>query len=277
MALTPEFLDANYVERNGVRLAYGDVGPKDGPVVFLVHGLAASGMQFTADAHFFAKWGYRVIVPDLRGHGRSSAPTGKKSEDFSIAEMAKDIIAIADHIEASEFHYVGNSLGGILALWALKEHGAEFRSFATFGTSYSLRTPEAGVGLLKWIYKLLGPNLIGRIGAVGTTKNKAARPIVRAMLTAIDIDVVTQIVGHVGNYNLIDNALAYPGPIMLLRCGHDKSVNSALGPTLSKMKSQDNFTLIEVPGGGHCANLDAADRVRQYLLEFWQTIEQDQR
>lgn len=273
MTLTPEFLDAHYVERDGVRLAYGDLGPKDGPIVFLVHGLAASGMQFTADAHFFAKWGYRVIVPDLRGHGRSSAPSGKSYEDFSIAEMAKDLLAIADHIEAEKFHYVGNSLGGIIALYAIEKHGSRFTSFASFGTTYSLSTPKAGVGLLRWIYKVMGPKLIGKIGAIGTTKNKQARPVVEAMLTAIDIDVVTQIVGHVGNYDFIDNAVAYDGPIMMLRGGYDKSVNAALGPTLSAMKKQNDFTLIEVPNGGHCANLDATDRVRQYLLEFWHKIE----
>jgi pimeloyl-ACP methyl ester carboxylesterase len=274
MEFKPEFLDANYIERDGVRIAFGDVGPKDGPVVFLVHGLAASGMQFTADAHFFANLGYRVIVPDLRGHGRSGKPTHMSVEALSIPELSKDMLAIADHIGAAQYHYVGNSLGGIIALWALEDHRQRFRSFASFGTTYSLKTPKAGVGVLKWIYKIMGPNLIGKLGAVGTTKNKQARPLVRAMLSAIDIDVVTSIVGHVGNYDLIDRAIAYNGPIMMLRCGLDKSVNAALGPTLSAMEPRDNFMLIEVPKGGHCANLDATDRVRQYLLEFWQRVEQ---
>ncbi|MCF4097326.1 alpha/beta fold hydrolase [Maritalea mediterranea] len=275
MIYRPEFLPATFVERDHVRLAYGDVGPKDGPGVFLVHGLAASGMQFTADAHYFADLGYRVIVPDLRGHGRSGKPAQTDLDAFSIAELSNDILAVADHVGAQHFHYVGNSLGGIIALWALADHGPRFRSFASFGTTYSLTTPKAGVGVLKWIYKVMGPNLIGKIGAIGTTKNKQARPLVEAMLRSIDVDVVTKIVGHVGDYDLIDRAVKYDGPILMLKCGQDKSVNAALSATLAQMQPRENFTLIDVPNGGHCANLDATDEVRQHLLNFWQRVEHD--
>ncbi len=199
MHLEPEFLPPSYVERDDFRIAFGDVGPKDGPCVFLVHGLAASGMQFTADAHYFAQKGYRVIVPDLRGHGRSGMPISPAKQDFSTDKMAADVLAIANAIKIDRFHYVGNSLGGILGLKLLATEAARFKSLATFGTTYSLKTPQAGVELLRWIYKLLGPNLIGKIGAVGTTKNKRARPIVRTMLTQIDIDAVVNIVAHVAH------------------------------------------------------------------------------
>jgi pimeloyl-ACP methyl ester carboxylesterase len=54
---------------DGLDIAYREFGAPDGAAVVLCHGLCASGRQFEADARHFAGLGYRVLVPDLRGHG----------------------------------------------------------------------------------------------------------------------------------------------------------------------------------------------------------------
>ena len=56
----------------------------------------------------------------------------------------------------------------------------------------------------------------------------------------------------------------------MLRGGRDPQINLVLGPTLRAMRGRPNFTLVEVPHGGHCANLDAPDQVRAELLRFWE-------
>ena len=58
---------------NGVQLFYRDSG--DGAPLLLLHGFTGCGDDW---AHVFAGPldGYRVIVPDLRGHGRSTNPSG---------------------------------------------------------------------------------------------------------------------------------------------------------------------------------------------------------
>lgn len=61
-----------FAAADGVTIVYDDLGPRDGVPVVLCHGLAAAGEQMAADAAFFAERGYRVLVPDLRGHGRSA-------------------------------------------------------------------------------------------------------------------------------------------------------------------------------------------------------------
>ena len=55
----------------------------------------------------------------------------------------------------------------------------------------------------------------------------------------------------------------------MLRGARDRAVNAALGSTLSAMRGRPNFTLVELPTGGHCANLDATDAWREALLAFW--------
>src|SRR5690349_24602021 len=129
---------AEFTTSDGVRIVYDDTGPRDGVPIVLCHGLAAAGEQMDADAAFFAAKGHRVLVPDLRGHGRSGKPAAMRAEDFSIARLALDQIEMLDHAHAGTVHWVGNSLGGIVALKMLETHENRFRTLATFGTSYSL-------------------------------------------------------------------------------------------------------------------------------------------
>ena len=56
-----------------------------------------------------------MLVPDIRGHGRSGAPAGLRAEDFSIPRLASDMIALLDDAGAAAVDWVGNSLGGIIA------------------------------------------------------------------------------------------------------------------------------------------------------------------
>jgi 3-oxoadipate enol-lactonase len=73
--------------------------------------------------------------------------------------------------------------------------------------------------------------------------------------------------------NLIGHAVAADIPILMIKGGQDPQINIVLGPTLRAMRGQPNFTLVDLPKGGHCANLDATNEVRSELLQFWQRAE----
>ena len=59
----------------GVRMAYVETGPADGPTVVLVHGEPTWGYLYRAMTGPLAAAGLRVVVPDLVGFGRSDKPT----------------------------------------------------------------------------------------------------------------------------------------------------------------------------------------------------------
>lgn len=254
---------------DGVSIVYDDLGPRDGVPVVLCHGLAAAGEQLAADADHFAGLGYRVLLPDLRGHGRSGKPALLWAEGFSIPRMADDLVAMLDHAGIGPVHWVGNSLGGILALQLLARHAARFRTLATFGTAYRLRLPGWGAGVIPLGYALLGRSLTARLTARATTRNAAARPVIEKLITQFDPRVGRCLAQNLTDYDLIANALGATLPILMLRGGRDAQVNAALGPTLAAMQGRPNFTLVEVPEGGHCANLDATQVWRAELLRFW--------
>lgn len=255
---------------DGVTIVYDDLGPRDGVPLVLCHGLAAAGEQLTADASYFAGLGYRVLVPDLRGHGRSGKPVPLSAAGFSIVRMADDLVAMLDHAGVGPVHWVGNSLGGIVALQLLPLHAARFRTLATFGTAYRLSLPRWGAQLIPLGHALFGPRLIAGMTAWATTRSPAARPMIEKLVAQFDPLVGRLVVENLSRYDLIANATAATLPVLMLRGGRDAQVNAALGPTLSAMQGRRNFSLVEIREGGHCANLDATEMLRAELMTFWQ-------
>ncbi|MEO6395662.1 MAG: alpha/beta hydrolase [Devosia sp.] len=262
-------IERRFISSDGVELVYGEWGPETGTPIVLCHGIAVSSLQFRADAEYFAGLGYRVLTPDLRGHGRSAAPRPTKA-NYALLRLARDQIEMLDHAGLSAVHWVGNSLGGIVALPLLAGDQARFLSFASFGTSYSIALPAVGgqffVGLT---FRVMGKELIARLAGPMTSRDAAAQLLITQMARDTNPDVVGAISASLVPYDFIGTTAAATLPILLLRCGGDVLVNAALQRTLRIMRKRPNFTLVEVKRGGHCANLDATEDVRQALLAFW--------
>ena len=106
MSIEPQYFDA----RDGVRLAWREMG--EGRPVVLLHGLFSSAevnwIKFGTAARIAAE-GYRVVMPDLRVHGSSTAPhdAALYPPDVLVNDLA-DLIA---HLGLSAFDLGGFSLG----------------------------------------------------------------------------------------------------------------------------------------------------------------------
>ena len=257
---------------DGTALSYCVFGPADGTAVVLCHGLAAGGAQFIADAEYFATLGYRVIVPDIRGHGRSGVPVGTAAERFSIATMAADMVAMLDHAGAGQVHWVGNSLGGVVALAMLAQVPERFLSLTLFGTAFRLKLPAVTGPVFPLLYRVLGKGWLSELTATSTTRHKPGRALIAQMIAAFNPKVGRAIAGHVRRYDLTANALGFPGPVLILVGGMDRAVNLALRPALRRIGPRANWTILDLPEGGHCANLDAAEGFRGAVEGFWARV-----
>jgi pimeloyl-ACP methyl ester carboxylesterase len=100
--------------RDGVELAWREIG--DGRPVVLLHGLMGSGalMASNGPARAIAEQGYRVILPDLRGHGDSARPHDPARYPPDV--LADDGLALIDHLGLDAYHLGGYSLGGKVVL-----------------------------------------------------------------------------------------------------------------------------------------------------------------
>src|SRR5580693_7378751 len=103
-----------FLGRDGAELAWREIG--DGRPVVLLHGLMGSGalMASNGPARAIAARNYRVILPDLRGHGDSGRPHDPACYPADV--LADDGLALIDHLGLDDYHLGGYSLGGRLVL-----------------------------------------------------------------------------------------------------------------------------------------------------------------
>src|SRR5512139_2792382 len=88
-----------------------------GPPLLLVHGLMVTGEMFEPVIEHFATR-HRVIVPDLRGHGRSRG----LPRPYTAAQLAADLSHLLDHLGIDSTAVLGYSQGGAIAQQLALDH-----------------------------------------------------------------------------------------------------------------------------------------------------------
>jgi pimeloyl-ACP methyl ester carboxylesterase len=97
-----------------VRMEYMDVkaqGTPNGHTVMLLHGNNFGGFYFKSMIDALTKEGFRVIVPDQIGYGRSSKPIAP----YNLHSQARNTWRILQHLKIEKVMLVGHSMGGMLA------------------------------------------------------------------------------------------------------------------------------------------------------------------
>jgi pimeloyl-ACP methyl ester carboxylesterase len=108
--------DLKYLDLHGDRVAYMDVGSGD-ETLLLLHGMAGSSQTWRAVVPQLSKR-YRVIAPDLLGHGESAKPRS----DYSLGAFAVSLRDLLDELGVSRVTVVGQSLGGGVAMQFVYQH-----------------------------------------------------------------------------------------------------------------------------------------------------------
>lgn len=85
-------------------------GPAGAPPLLLLHSLGTAGHVWDAQAQALST-GFRVIRPDLRGHGLTTVTAGP----YTIEGMARDMLAVLDALGVGTAHVAGLSVGGLIA------------------------------------------------------------------------------------------------------------------------------------------------------------------
>lgn len=131
-------------DSNGVRIHY--VVDGEGEAVVLIHGFAVGAAMWVepppaGSGLVPALAGeYRVIAPDLRGHGASGKPHDPAKYG---AEMVEDIVRLLDHLDIRKAHVVGYSMGTAIAGTLLVSHPGRLLSVTFGGGAPTFGAPTA--------------------------------------------------------------------------------------------------------------------------------------
>ncbi|HLR71574.1 MAG TPA: alpha/beta hydrolase [Pseudogracilibacillus sp.] len=99
-------------------ILHTNISGQGDPIVFLHTGLQTGLVDYEAQQEFFIKYNKKVILPDLRGHGKSH------NDDFNdyFVDSAHDLKETMDYLDIHEAHIVGCSLGALVGLFFVKEY-----------------------------------------------------------------------------------------------------------------------------------------------------------
>jgi pimeloyl-ACP methyl ester carboxylesterase len=103
-------------------------GPRDAPVVVLLHGFPEFWYGWHRQIEPLTNAGFRVIVPDQRGYNLSGKPRG--SAAYAIPELVSDVVAIADQLGQQKVFLAGHDWGAAVAWSAAILHPERIEKLA---------------------------------------------------------------------------------------------------------------------------------------------------
>lgn len=133
LIVAPAVAEDRFFDSDGVKIRYIDQGPRDGEPMVLIHGgflnveaqWAEPGVIDALDDE------YRVIAPDLRGHGMSDKPHDPGQYGNAFVD---DVIRLLDHLGIEKAHVVGYSMGGRITFKLVADHPERVISAMPNGT-----------------------------------------------------------------------------------------------------------------------------------------------
>jgi 3-oxoadipate enol-lactonase len=129
-----------YFEHEGCSLHYQEYG--QGEPLVLLHGLGSSSQDWELQVPALSRH-YRVILMDIRGHGRSDKP----NDGYQIATFSEDLLALLEHLQTGPVHFVGLSMGAMVGFQFAVDHPQWLRSLARI-----LSVETVGKGLAQRLF-----------------------------------------------------------------------------------------------------------------------------
>jgi pimeloyl-ACP methyl ester carboxylesterase len=235
-------------QRDGLTLAYSTVGDGPHPIVF-IHGATATGeFEWGVLAAALAP-GYRCILPDIRGHGRSEVSSSVHTGEAVCADLRH----LINHLELGRPHVVGFSYGAEIALML---------ELAAPGTARSLVLISPGTGRpsdyrvprLEYLHRTWPFALRGLHEANHGPEHW------RALVTALHED-------SVGRPELSDDALAAIScPVLLMAGDGDEPTRQRQARRFAELNERARF--VAIVGAAHSAHQKCPDTVRGVIADF---------
>src|SRR5579863_2250529 len=272
-------MDGRY-EADGARLTFSDTG-SGMPVVFL-HPTPLN-REFWRPL-IAELGGVRAIVPDLRGHGQSELGTTLKTGGFALApdapvltmaQLARDVFALADHLRIEEAVYVGCSIGGYVLLEMWRQAQERMRGLG-FVCSKPQADNEAGrqkraaniAAVREKGVEALFDGMAGSlVGATARGRRHELVAEVRKQMTLTAEAVIAVQAGLGARPDSLPTVATINAPLLAVAGGEDVAV-SAVEMEAFRAAPGGCCEYHLLPDGGHFAAYEQPEKVARVLAEW---------
>ncbi len=269
--------DAHETPVRGTTIAWGEMGA--GPPLVLLHGIQDSHRAWRRAAPFLARR-FRVLMPDLPGHGFS----GRPDAPYTLTWFAQMIAAWMAEIGVEKAHLCGHSFGGGVAQWMVLEQRRRIDRLALVSAGGLGR--QVAIGMRLATFPVLGPKITPLVlrrllplvlkhssEVFGHMEPEEQERFIR-MIRLPGTDAAFQkslegVINVFGQYvQTIQRAGEVPDmpPVAIFWGTQDPIIPIQHGKNAAA--NAENITLTIYKGCGHYPQLDAPERFARDLTEF---------
>lgn len=256
------------VHCDGSHICYSDQGK--GEVIVLLHGFCGSAAYWEQVIPLLSS-NYRVIAPDLRGHGASEAPLGP----YSIEQMADDVLSLLNHLEIAECTMLGHSLGGYITLSFAQRYASRLKAFGLIHSTAYPDSEEARENRLKSVSRIQNEGITPFVDSFvpGLFAEATATSMPQLLERTKEIGYKTPPQGAVGAALAMrerpdrrDVISATTLPVLLVAGEQDGLIPAERTFTSDK----PNVTQAMISGAGHMSLFEAPERLSEIIKDFVQ-------
>jgi 3-oxoadipate enol-lactonase len=258
-----------FIQTDGVTLYYEAHG--DGDPLLLVHGFPLSGELWAPTVERIAAR-YRMIVPDLRGFGRSEA-----GGEVTMARFAADLHQLLDHVgETRPVVLAGLSMGGYVAFEIVRRYPDRVRALVLANTRSAPDSDEQARGrretadrVLREGSDVVARQMVDKLFAPGAADDLRGRWH-EIMAKSPPQGVAAALLAMADRPDSADTLRSFPRPVLVI-AGEDDSI-IPVSEAEAMARVAPNATLEVVPGAGHLTPVEQPDRFAAVLERFLQRL-----
>ena len=253
------------------QLNYEDVGA--GRPILLIHGFTNYGLAWAPQLAALVYSGYRVILPDLHGHGASSPATAL----CTVSDLAADMVGLLDHLGAWPAVLCGLSLGGMVAMQTAIDRPNHVAGIIIANSRSSFTGPEDMAMVDAWIDLFLqesGP--LRRLRATWPTlvsdefresaHGRAAFDAWARVLAPIQGSSLCHVSRGMTQFDLRRRLATIGAPTLVISGERDCLFSPDQSREISGQIAGSRCSVIS--GAGHLSNLDSPDQFNRLLIDF---------
>ncbi|VVJ22385.1 Uncharacterised protein [Amycolatopsis camponoti] len=245
-----------------------DDGPRDAPVLLLIHGSASSARSWDALLPLLTGT-HRVVRIDLLGHGRSAKPDDAA---YDVPEQARRAGEALDRLGAGHAVVVGHSSGGLVATALAERRPALVTALVLVDTGPSLDTyigPQVAFDAEQWARLTDEQIRQAMASAFGRPGHEAPAPLVddvRGMTFTSFTATQRGAVEYLARQAIPDRLRALGTPVLVLFGEDDRRWRPS--SSLAAYRAVPGARVVPLPGVGHSPMLEDPPRTAEALLAF---------
>lgn len=245
------FARGHYLDIEGALGFVEDWGPPTAEPVLCIHTAGQGGVQYRRVAPQLAALGYRVIVPDLPGHGRSEPHPGGPVTD--LGDYSVWLTRVLDELGVDRLNVVGCSIGGKLTMDLAVRLGDRVSTAVAMAAS-----ADTGHVKLRALYRELEDTAApsrsdrtyyGTLAVIGDSVPANERELIARMHCREDPQVSTSDLIGWGNHDILDQLSTVTASTLVIAGEDDLWISAAAVQAAAERIPNGRY--LQLPGIGH--------------------------